>query len=156
MSEITLPDGISKDDFEMLRHCVGDANDRSTLETGWRNHYAAGEGAVPGWERLCSAGLARRRKDANDALWPYPLYHATKAGLALVRRLRAERHGEKGLRLYLVTSKSLPDERPARVWATSHAQARYSVASDGMDTYFYDTWPEAFADLRVRLAREGE
>ena len=140
---------ITPDDFEMLRNCVGDTNDASTLKPGWRNHYAVGEHGVPGWERLCDAGLARRAMGAAEWKdYPYSQFQATDDGLALVREQLAKRRRAAGLKLWCVSPRGKAPGECLYVWAPSAANAKYQIAMDAEFTGFADS---VFFDALKRL-----
>jgi hypothetical protein len=69
---------LTPEDLKKLRHMLGVTDYRPKKNWGYRNYYAAGNGSVPGLERLVAAGYCIRGEPFMDAHY----YHATKAGCA--------------------------------------------------------------------------
>ena len=80
MIESPARDQVTAEDMKKRKHMLGATENRPKKEWGFRNYFAAGQNAVPGLERLVTAGLCVRGAPYMDAHY----YHATQEGCAAV------------------------------------------------------------------------
>lgn len=79
---------VGKELVEKMMHAVGHlkTGGRYSRKKPWRNHYAADECDIPGFELLRGMGLVVKVR--TTPLWIEPYYAVTEAGIAFLRAVR--------------------------------------------------------------------